>query len=509
MNATGFLKRSIADQTGFLSYSLDLLLNNTSGECALGLSGSGNQLDFRLVNGKIYSDDGDYVGNYDKDALVNLSGNIGTLTNDLYLNGELSYLGKSKPTGRFSHFYIHPEDVDADFSLIIGGQLPQYKFDATGLFTGANDILTGVFINLNPQIRFRFFSGQIRETNSIFTLSGLNTGDIINSGSFFLVVNQFNYFQNVVPIEFVTNFGTITVNFTGSGKYPNSQEYFFLLPENETEVLTSTIKSYDLYYNIPVGTPIDVTLSGASGFYNTGIIGTGVATGLVSGYMTGSGLISGLASGEIFGPLMGVGSTGSGIGSGYISSFQFATGDFNYSWILTGTGCGTGIGFTGCGATGIISGTETFTISGASGLFMFNKLVTGDPFDPGFNGTSIINTGVYFSGWLEYTYSGTGFYILPATGNITGELIVKDFVWNLFTGVDGNNLIDFKDSEFHNHSGYYRNTGSSGVFVDTPPETFTVRVSYDLPSGSGLHLVYLLVSGFNSSGIQLTLTGTI
>ena len=508
MNATGFLKRSIADQTGFLSYSLDLLLDNTSGECLFGFSGSGNQIDYRLLNGKIYSDDSSYVGNYDKNVAITISGNIGEITNDLYLNGEPAYLGKSKPTGKFSHFYIHPQGVSADFSLYVAGQLPSYKFESTGLFFASNDILTGAFINLNPEVRFRFFSGRIADGNAGFTLSGLTTGDVTGSGQFALIVNQFNYFQNIIPLEFTTNFGVITANFTGSGLYQDTQNFFFLLSFEGTQIQSSTTKEYDLTYRIPANVFINVSLSGASGFYNTGILGTGQATGLVSGLVTGEKYLSGLFSTGIFGSPFGIGATGSGIGSGYISGFQYATGAFSYDWALNGTGFGTGIGYTG-EATGIISGTEIFTISGASGTFLFNKMVTGDPLNPAAGGTGVINTGAFFSGWLDYTFSGTGFYTTPATGAITGELIVKDFVWNLFTGVDGDNLINFKTSGFHNHTGYFINTASSGVLTQgLPIEDFKIRVSYFSPSGSGDHLAYLLVSGYNSSGIQLTLTGT-
>src|SRR3990167_5101692 len=147
MTATGFLRRSIADQTGNAAFALNVTLSNSSGICNFGLSG-GITLNYLMQSGKIYDNSSNFIGSYTPGLYNYVSGVVAPTTHDLYLDSQPVYFGQPKPTGKINYFYINPQNVSATYDLFVKGTLPVYT-NSTSITFITGQSITGSFTDSN------------------------------------------------------------------------------------------------------------------------------------------------------------------------------------------------------------------------------------------------------------------------------------------------------------------------------------------------------------------------
>lgn len=241
--------------------------------------------------------------------------------------------------------------------------------------------------------------------------------------------------------------------------------------------------------NFQVGS-ISLTGSGIySGFISSGI---GFETGIIaSGYWPATGILNERYTGAF----------GSGT---FVSINQAFTG-------IPSTCFGTGSGLTAIGNfTGYFSGNlpvvDFETISG-----FISGLITG-----GNSGQLVIVnypiiqniSGFNYTGYVNDVIIGTGFniqnYFGQITGNLTGILYQKTFTggWNLKTGYDPNNLINFKLNNYFN-SGEFQNPN---LQTNLTGAAIYIEVDYMSYPDFGLEFSTLIITGYNT-GIILPITG--
>lgn len=345
MIANNFKKRSLSDQTGDFSYELSISLNNTTGNCSFGFSGD-YLLDFYLSQGKVYDSDGKYLASYEKEITLQFSGDVSTDSDQLFLNGDPIYFQRGKPTGRISYFYIDPSNVEAQFDLFVYGEQPDYYYSTTGEFD-TGDIIEGHFINNNPDIRFRIFSGEILEESN-FLLSGITEGDIDSTGYFYLVAQSNAGYVDRVPLRFYTNFGEIDFTFVASGKSLEITDgpdiYLEINDSYSTFIPNNNTQEYLINFRNPHDALIRVSLeyfSGQTGDIFRDVEVTDFKYAPVQGEITGEGKIVNYYEA----PVEIIDASGNSVtetGSGYLTGYAYATGDILYTYKVKGTGHGTG-----------------------------------------------------------------------------------------------------------------------------------------------------------------------
>lgn len=303
MKLSNFSKRSIADQTA-LSYVFYMQLDNTSGACTIGVSGVDDvtTVTYYCSGGRIYNHNNDYIYGYNANEWVNISGNIGLSGCDCYINNKPVYIGMAKQTGIYNTLYINPINTNITIYPQVFGEMPDYTISASGIYVSGQS-LTGYFINNNPTLNFRVFSGLITDVNSNFTLSSFPTGNITNTGQFILDYISLINVSQTVPITFYTNFGEITGAFFTSGSLSYQTDEFFNFAPTTGYFTSGQTSLYTLNYNVTSGASFSVGLL-ATGDYAYWAIETGVSssslTSLYSGlyfqnsYYDGSGTGSGL-----------------------------------------------------------------------------------------------------------------------------------------------------------------------------------------------------------------------
>ena len=213
MVISGYNYRTICDQNNF-SYTLDLSLNNTTGTCMLGFSGS-MPFVYNFISGKIYDNNNNFIYGYEPNTRINISGNIDIYTYDCWINKNPIIIGQTKPSGIFSNFIIYPQNTIATLSLNIYGDIPEYTILNSGTCISGGFAL-GTIINTGWQ-SFSIFSGVITDSYNNFSLSGLQTGRLTNSGTFKLNYTYLTSGLFTVPITLYTDFGTIIFDYTVSG----------------------------------------------------------------------------------------------------------------------------------------------------------------------------------------------------------------------------------------------------------------------------------------------------
>ncbi len=435
-------KQSFAGQTGTFGFQFDITSNNLNSPVNVGFSGN-TVLNFQFLNGKIYDPSGLYIGSYQNNLKTIISGEIGANSFDYYINDNPIAFGRPKSTGYFDNFYVQSQSgVPVNFNATIMGQIPSYTLNNNFLFV-PGQLATGSIINNEILNTFKLFSGETFSSNLFY--SGCTTNLIAPSGSGLYYTYVFNATPATsysFPFTLNTNFGDVS---------------FILNLNSTTEGGTGS------YTNLSIYQPNFGGISGAP-------LTTGSNTGPLS-YFSVSGLeysntpfldvylISGSGQGPITGNVV-----GTGIGEILVSGY------------VTGSGIATGIG--------------TGNISGYGGLYNTN-LYTG------FN-----------SGLISQVITGSGFYSQvisgQITGNINGILYNKTISgWNLKTGIDSSNLIDFKLNNYVVSSGYMN---PSGPITNLSGNSLYIEVDYMSYPDYNYEYMNLVITGQNT-GIIIQITG--
>jgi len=350
-------------------------------------SNSGNIFNiFSIENRKIYSPSGDFVGSYETNSNLNLSGNISNNRIDLYNNAGPLYLGLpiqnyDKITG-FSLNSIGGQNINF-LNLSILGDAPEYFYDEKVSYRSGELIKINI-IN-NSDYNFTIFSGRV--TNNNFTVTGLNNLSIEqnNSGYFYLINSNNIISLSNTNIILDTDFGTQELRVTLSGIRLEDETYYLSFGPNILYVENNYYKDYNIVFRNADSANLSIQLkyiSGLTGDYYRNVPRTAFVTNQdVSGFITGSGFlysnVTGLVSG--FNPLRNYYEYGTG--SGIVRDFKIAEDQYiEKNYTVLGSGLGNIFTLTDIDAKGIkpdILYTGFLNFNGGFLTGFFSGIVTG------------------------------------------------------------------------------------------------------------------------------------
>jgi len=514
MIVSGENYRSIADQTEDYSYVFRVQPKDYN-PFEVGLYGD-YRVNYKFESGKIYDRENSFVDGYPLNKTCLISGNsIGGL-HEYFINGRPKIVGSPIPSGKIYSLYYSgetPTNVNFDFF----GQTPNYTISQVSSEIVSGEALTGQIVNNNPNINFKFFSGEIINSNIPVSLSGLKNQNITGINNFYLLPENANAITGDVDVRFYTNFGNIDFAFslTGAGSpfIPDSNFYLTLQPfNNQFEGVDGSASIISSYSN-PDGAEIKVSLSYISGQTGDIYADTTFQKNLSvseNSLITGGGLVSRYTEGVISG-FDASGTLQTGLGSGVLTGEAYATGDITYDYEMRLTGLGSGFinqdallfgnsyeRFSGNVPYGSTSISKTITGISGSG-FLNSSPVTG-VIETGIGSISIDSTTSLPTGVINlpegsYSFENLSQY-LAYTGIITGEydLIASGFAGPIIeSGVfDQNFFANVKKGTYHFEKDY-------NIFVDNFDEIFLADSLGEIISGEKPL----------SSGLGFNLTGTI
>lgn len=502
MQITQFLKRDIPE-SDYYSFWAGITTENTTGQFIFGLSGDA-VLNFNLQSGFIYAEN-KKIGSYNATEQVEISGQIGNKNYDLFINNNPIILGGQKDTGNLNYFYVNSINQTTEFNLYLSNNPLSVNYNDLGFYISGQSGITG---QITSNKRFTLFSGNTFNS-SPFTLSGFSTG-YSNIQEFYIQKTLNEFVDADLPLSFETSFGRLEFIYSITGVLPSQSTIFYSISPNT--FFTTTTLDYLLEIISPTGYDLGISLSGISGTYFNYSLGetTGLYTGNITGFVENSGFISGQFL------ITGTGlNINNQIASGQIdpwftSNLLYATGQHTGYFVVSGSGVGTGINFTGI-ATGYFGFNPIYTIISGSGTYQFGSgIVTGVAINPIFQqGTTTQVTPVTeFSGLFSGVGTGSGTYVTSGISNITGtgmsylinDIYTRSFtdVWNLKTGLSLSTLTDY----YPNH--YYPTNIYSGQTNFYPNTNFiNVRIEYNR-TNSAVYVAKLLVTGTNNYEYLIT-----
>ena len=512
MEISGFKKRKIYEQTGFFAWRSNISINENCSYFDFGFSGQSGVLNWSLKNSKIYDNLGNNVGSYASNQVVELSGNVGPVSNDFFINNAPVYIGQPKQSNNYSYFYFNTDQASKSYvDFFVEGDYPtgyestgygQKAYSSSGTFFEQG--LTPIQLKLNNPnpLDIFIYSGQVNDSNFSFKDSPAQfPREIVSSSEEIFEIVPINFVRGdySFPVVFNTNFGDFSYTFQASGIPLSEQSFYLLISPNNTTISNDEINRYSSYFLNTSGSDFKISLEYISGF--TGSVFFDIARDrlleqqLVSGFVSGSGNLSAYKTGSVsgFNSILNQYEFGSGSGNVFFKNFK-ATGYFEQLTEIEIPVLGSGSiqqlilgsGFAPARVSGTISRlNQTINIGGITGS-LTGKNIFGE------NVSGYILTGDSFnSGNFTYSPSG-GTYSYNAnneftiTGNYTGaELETIKFATPTTYGTG------FFTFPFDNFPGFVLATGetSTGFWLG--------NFSYLEP---GVNRIKKYISGYLMSG---------
>ena len=308
---------SISDQTG-LSFNLNVSLNNSNGICNFGFSGDASKkFNYTMNSGYLFDPENRSIFLYNKNDIINISGNLETVKYSYYLNNQPLCFNGNKDYFKLKNFYIQTQNCQADLNIDIYGNRPNYqvifnKFIPTGF-------LTGSIIN-NSNFDFKIYSGSMSVASKTgFFIDSLSKTINSISSTGVLRINTSGNRQDVsidnylLTLNLYTNFGKISQDYNITGEY--FKDVNFILSKNNLfsfDILSTlsgigAVKKYDYSVNFDISsgssnlvTPyslpknLDVKFEyhgGITGNLTGSLPGVGIITRNLSGTITGYALL--------------------------------------------------------------------------------------------------------------------------------------------------------------------------------------------------------------------------
>jgi hypothetical protein len=502
-------------------------------ECNFYISGSQNELIYKLKNNKIYSADGELISNYNNNQLINFSGNISDFSIDLYKDNLPLFIGKNrKSIGDLSGFIFELNKASLDLNLVsIVGEQPEYFVDSNIIYSSGVNI--PINISHNGLYDIIIYSGASKNTN--YSISGANNLIIPPSSvSTIYLVNNFNFIPNqqILSVDLHTNIGLENIFINISGEQLVDDDLFYInLSPPVNGILVGTNLTYALSFANQSGSNIEVSLeyiSGVTGKYYKSIQNTGYqSSGNISGFISGAGLITGFITGGISGFNILSNEWESGIGTGfgskyYISDNKNVTGTYS----VLGTGRGdvefiTNVAATGFGTNIKYSGFISYqggTLTGYSGV-----LGTGQFLGETYEGILTDGISKIFSPYTgtviaifnpdEYDAITLSSPIKYVTGTFTTGLTLLGFGYATGKQVTGFLQGDFGANDYE--PGFYKFekqfTGpvTGSVFEYSGLNPITTEITNTITTGLiSTNLIYNLVAQGCKIDLNFNLTGT-
>lgn len=453
-NIESKIKRNLYGQTGNFQFNSILSIESLFGGVNIGVSGYTYDNNILKINtycnsGKIFDDSGRFVGVYSPNKIFNISGNLTSRRYDLFIDNKPVSFGNIKQTGVINYFYISPVNTSCSYSFLANGERPNLLAGNVYCETGSPG--TGYITN-NTNLPVRIFSGDIINitNDSVFSLSGLFTGNLINSEVYNIIpkgresLGDYN-----VNLRLYTNGGTIDypVFISITGNEPPLIPYISKINGMNT-IYHGQTRSYtsDIKYLKDDGLPILISLNhiSGSGHYYTNIDVLSGYSGNLYGYIFNTGILAEYLTGIGTGQGGQLNNIGTGFSSGYISGvFTYARGGFVWPYTVPVTGYGTGLSYSGLG-TGFYNGHVTGYIIGDSGTYLIDE--SGNNFYTR-NVSNLLN--VYATGFIHG--SGQIYYNTPSSFDKLYIRANQDAIINNFHYTNRASLVSY----LNNNTGIY------------------------------------------------------
>jgi hypothetical protein len=349
---TGNNYLSISNQTG-LSFNLNISLNNNAGICNLGFTGANSgQINFKLSSGRVLDPENRVVSFYSPQENINVSGDISPNNYSYYINNNLLCLNGKRNNFIITGYYINTSGCLADSTISILGTKPNYQLNLNPIFYIQEGSYIEGTINNSDGLTFKIYSGTV-DVPSGFNIYALP--QFVTNNEIFRI-NHYPVTQNQVEderayqiqVNFFTNFGQVTKNFTSVGSF--SGFYNFNLNLNDLtdyfartgiETALGAVRNNNYYINISlesgnlrtqtkifnknIYTKLEY-FGGITGIVTGDIFASGYKNFTLTNYITESGYLTGITTLSATGyhALSGVYVTGTISGSR--SEFSYFTG---------------------------------------------------------------------------------------------------------------------------------------------------------------------------------------
>ena len=534
MPFTSYKKRSVARQTGAVNFYYDVSLDNSTGSCVFGLSGS-NGLAFTATSGKLYDPSGKFVSSYAPNQTFSISGQAKGEMLDYWINGKCVGLGVPINSGSYDWLIVSPTSCSAEFKASILGESPDYSMQTTGIYAAPNVQVSGAIVNNTPARPFRIFSVSNTLTNSPFSVVGFTTGDITGTGYVVLTSTETGLNDYVVPLSLETNFGNVALNFSVSGDYTRTPSFYISYAPPISLVAAGTVEATDIDFSYyPTGMSLAISLDYVSGttgnIYADQAVSTGVEYRTLNGTVTGYSQLSQTQTGLITGTgAFGDGwtTTGSGV---FISDYVYATGFVSELW--TAVVYGTGEGYIGSFYSTEIPAyayvTGSVTGDAVSGVFNYDFPISGRAIkSPSFSmsGGPVGNSGIHStrvsgyrtaaaSVWISDLFEGDYLSLDGVTTEYKAYDAVAPYSFDSMAGlIDILNtypMFEVTASQITGRTGEDVGTGEFGIPLMTGIGLYGVSGLMRLEgirSGELGNVSIAASGGISISGSQVSLTG--
>jgi hypothetical protein len=377
---SGNISRPLYPTTGGLSWVVSMDSTQRDNDFSWSFFGNnGKSLEYSFSGGEVVFS-GDSYGGFDYlNNISTISGNATSGRSDLFLDSVPVFLGKqinfdySTGVNLFSTGYT-------DIGFLVNSKPPEYSYTDSDYFYSGEPVEIKVINDSTSP--FTVFSGRSSNNNWNFIgpedliVSPQSTGSV-----YFSLTSEFQ-FSSQFSVELFTDFGRAFFDFNADFRENPSSLFFIRLSPAITQLANGReIPLTNTFYNSLSGSNLKYTFgyySGITGDFS-GLRGVVNSSGNfpVSGIIQGQGFLTGYSTGIIsrFNPLNN--QTETGFGSGIMSEFKIASGDFFKEYLFDVQVLGSGniramvpaSGWrTGISASGFVSRANRFLeVSGVTG----------------------------------------------------------------------------------------------------------------------------------------------
>lgn len=209
-------------QSKYLNFDFkNIILSNLTGVASLAFSGTGSNVGFNFISGKVYDLNNKYIYSYQPGAPFSLSGYIEARKAVVYLN-ELRLKTNTLSENEYKAFYVNVAGTELVADVYL--KVPQINYSFPSQFYyKPNETFNLSLTNLSD-LDFKIYKSTITYPNQSAALSGELSGQITgivlrNSTTNFSLKDTSNLLNDKtypIKIFFDTNFGQFSQNFTGN-----------------------------------------------------------------------------------------------------------------------------------------------------------------------------------------------------------------------------------------------------------------------------------------------------
>ena len=221
MRFTNYTFKSIP-QSKYVNFDFENIeLSNTTGVASLAFSGTGSNVGFNLISGKVYDLNNKYIYSYQAGQPFSLSGYIETGKAIVYLNNS-RLKTNSLSANEYNAFYVNVSGVELTSDVFL--KMPKITYSFPSQFYYKPNSTFNLSLTNSSNLDFKIYNSTIlyvnQQINYSGELSGQITGTVLrNSTANFSLTDTSNLLNDKayeVQMFFDTNFGQFSQIFTGN-----------------------------------------------------------------------------------------------------------------------------------------------------------------------------------------------------------------------------------------------------------------------------------------------------